>query len=165
MLANVRESDMEKNMSDYLYRFNVKHDKEFNHTLYDETNKISQVVFYSASKAYLDKANTNWIEADAPCIVMMQDKGAEVKFTLADALHSLSTKKITVTVPYLLEENTYEYILGGINPIAGETVVVSKKNDKESTITVYLPDSSDGLKYDYKEQMYAGAPITVTLKK
>ena len=165
MLANVSKDEMDGKLADYISRFHVKHDQSLNHTVYDETNKVSQAVFFSASKAYLDKANTKWIEADAPCIVMMQDEVDYVKLTIVDALHSLSTKQITLTVPILLEEKAYDYVLGGIEPIAGETVVVSRKNDTESTITIHLPDSSDGLKYNYREQMYAGASITVSLKK
>ena len=165
MLANVSRGEMPDKMNDYISRFHVKHNQDLNHTVYDKTNEISQVAFFSASKAFLDEANTEWIEADVPCIVMMQDEVDYVKLTIVDALQSLSTKQITLTVPFLLEEKSYDYVLGGIEPIAGETVVVSRNNDTESLITIYLPDSSDGLKYNYKEQMYAGALITVNLKK
>jgi len=124
--------------------------------------KINQVVFYKQAKVDLD--NNEWLEIDNPAVVMLQDLGKSVKLSLVDALHSLEVSKITLKTSIKLKEKTYTYQFSGIKPQKGENVKVTS-DGKFSTIVVSLPDISDGEFYNYKEQMYAGAPIIIKLKK
>ena len=58
----------------------------------------------------------------------------------------------------------YNYTIGGIYPVEGETVIVSHEG-LGSKIVVEIPDSRDEEKYNYQTILYSGAPITVIIPK
>ena len=80
-----------------------------------------------------------------------------IRFTISAIL------EITINLSELLEEGTYAYSFGGLNSLPGESALVTSDGVTGSTIKVSLPDSSDGAFYEYREKVFAGAPIVLTV--
>ena len=164
LVANASLKDMPKIMKAYQETYFQATEPGKIHTSYQKDKKLAQVVFYKAGKAYLDAAQKNWIEVNKPTIVMTEDGATHFRLSVADPLHSLENEAIQIRVPIALKSGTYQYNFKGIETIKGENIVVSNQNG-ESLITVNLPDSRDGKHYNYREEVLAGAPITIELPK
>ena len=163
MVANVTVGEMPNVLA--AYHANVKNyslDGKY-HAITDSEEQLDQVVFFQPNRASL--ANGKWIEVDKPALVMLKELEHNIRLTLVNPLHDLNTAEITVKIPARLVEGTYTYHLPGISPIPGETATVTSNGSSGSTIVISLPSSGDGFLYGFQEQMYAGAPIVLTLEK
>ena len=161
LIANATLKEMPRLLEQYAKNYQLKTLANC-HVLTDNKTKIDQIIFYKAIRVEIGK--NKWMEVDKPAVVMTQDLGDIIKWTLVDPLHSLNTSEITIKTSEMLKEGPYAYNFPGIKERKGEQAIVTS-NGKSSTIVVSLPDSNDGEFYDYREQMYAGAPIVLTLKK
>ncbi|MFB9056875.1 polysaccharide lyase family 8 super-sandwich domain-containing protein [Mariniflexile ostreae] len=162
LVANVSAKEMPKVLEDYEKQNQIITKEESYHALFNPEQKLKQVVFYKASR--VDFSDKSWVQTNLPALVMMEHLKRTVRLTLVDPLHSLETKSLTVQVSEILKEGEYTYTLPGIKPREGEKAVVTN-NGNYSTITIMLPDNEDGAFYDYREQMYAGAPIVLDIDK
>lgn len=163
MVANVAIGDMPNVLASY--NANVKSyisDGKY-HAITDAEEQLDQVVFFQANRANL--GDGKWIEVDQPALIMLKDLEDDISLTIVNPLHDLTTSEITVKIPETLTEGTYNYSLPGISPIAGESAIVTSNGATGSTIVISLPSSGDGFLYNFQEQMYAGAPIVLTLEK
>ena len=163
MVANVTLGDMSNILSTYITNTKSYISEGNYHAITDAAEALKQVSFYQAGNANLD--NSEFIEVDKPALVMTKESASAIRLTIVDPLHDLNTSEITVKLSEVLKEATYSYNLAGIAPFAGESVVVTSNGTTESTIVMSLPNSGDGLLYNYQEQMYAGSPIVLTLEK
>lgn len=161
LVANAAVEEMPKLLKDY-QKTKIVNAMAQNHMLSDISTKVDQVVFYHPGKVELRAKN--WIEVDNPSIVLIQDLGDIIKLSLVDALHSLDVSEITIKTSIMLKEGIYNYKFSGIEPIEGEKAVVTNIG-AYSKITVDLPDSLDAEYYNFREQMFAGAPIVLSLEK
>ena len=162
LVANVTVEEMPKVLADYEKNNDISVVKTSYHALLNADQNVKQVVFNKASRA--DFSDASWIQSNLPALVMIKNFKDAMRFSLSNPLHSLEHKSITIQVSESLKEGGYTYELPGITPKAGEKVVVTN-HGTHSTITVFLPDHEDGAFYNYREQMYAGAPIVLTLAK
>ncbi|MDO5980043.1 polysaccharide lyase family 8 super-sandwich domain-containing protein [Flavivirga spongiicola] len=163
MVANADLADMPNILSSYMVNTKSYISEGNYHAITNTSENVKQVSFYQATRANLDGGE--FIEVDKPALVMIKELTDDIRLTIVDPLHDLNTSEITVKISEILEEDTYSYNLAGIAPVAGESVVVTSNGTTESTIVISLPDTGDGLLYNYQEQMYAGSPIVLTLKK
>ena len=151
LIANAMLKEMPGLLEQYAKNYQLKTLANC-HILTDSKTKIDQIIFYKATKVEIGK--NKWMEVDKPAVVMTQDLGDIIKWSLVDPLHSLNTSEITIKTSEVLKEGTYDYNFPGIKKRKGEHAIVTS-NGKSSTIVVSLPDSNDGEFYDYREQMYA----------
>ena len=133
------------------------------HALVNAPDKVRQASFYQAGTVNFDA--DSFIESNRPALIMTRELADYLRLTVVDPLHDLTGSSITIGVSDLLAEGEYRYSFGGISPRLGETATVSSDGVSGSTISIALPDESDGPFYDYQEQMFAGAPILLTLRK
>ena len=131
------------------------------HAVYNSGQQWRQLAFFQPGKT--DGPRAEWA-VDKPALVMAVDLGAKIRLSVLDPLHDLDSRTLTLDLPYKLTAGNRNYSFPGIHPRAGETVRVISRG-QGSRVVVALPDSRDGEYYDYREQVYAGAPITVTLDK
>lgn len=162
LVANVSVDDMPKLLADYQKLYQISVAKKSYHALLNSVEKVKQVMFYKASR--VDFSDKSWVQTNLPALVMIKDFKDSIRLSLSNPLHTLDNISITIQISELLKEGDYSYTFPGIKPREGEKVMV-KNHGTYSTITVLLPDSEDGEFYDYREQMYAGAPIVLNLTK
>ena len=159
-VANVSVKEMPELLK--LYSNNTeKLIQEEYHAISFYKEKLRQVVFYKPGTVEFKDYT---ISADIPSLIMVKDLGSEIQLSFTDPLHSLSTSEVTIQISEKLKEGTYNYNFPGIKERKGESAHVVS-NEKGSTITILLPDTKDALLYNYQEQMYAGAPVVLRLKK
>lgn len=161
MVANVTKKQMPAVLKEYVS--NVKNYISANnyHALEFQKEQLKQVVFYQAGTVTLNKYK---VASSHPALIMLKDKGESLELAYSDPLHSLSTSEVTIEISEKLKEGSYTYEFPGIKVSKGETVTVNN-TEEGSAITIQLPDSKDGELYNYKEQLFAGAPIVLTLAK
>ncbi|MCG8306896.1 MAG: polysaccharide lyase beta-sandwich domain-containing protein [Cytophagales bacterium] len=162
LVADVKVDDMPGLLDQYVADFTTHSAGSRYHALYSKKEELGQVVFYKPGRAKLKKQQ--WVETDHPAILMVKDLGKQLRISLVDPLHSLETAEIRIKVSEALRQGIYNYEFPGIKPREGEKVVVTSGGEG-SVIAVSLPDKSDGKFYNYQEQMYAGAPIVITIEK
>ncbi len=163
MLANVTLEEMPDILASYIVNTKSYISDGNYHAITDDKEQVKQATFFKAGRVDLDK--DQWIEVNKPALVMIKEFANDLRLTVVDPLHNLNTSEITIKIPEVLKEGTYNYSLPGIVATVGESARVTTNGTTESTIVVSLPSKGDGLLYNYQEQMYAGAPIIVTLEK
>jgi len=163
MVANVEASDMPAVLTAYKNDYEVLIEPDAYHALVNAPDKVRQASFYQAGTVNFDA--DSFIESNRPALIMTRELADYLRLTVVDPLHDLTGSSITIGVSDLLAEGEYRYSFGGISPRLGETATVSSDGVSGSTISIALPDESDGPFYDYQEQMFAGAPILLTLRK
>lgn len=162
LVANVMFDEMQNVMAAYHTRvINYSLEGKY-HAISDSHELLDQVVFFQPNRANL--SDGKWIEVDQPALVMIKDLEDDIRLTIVNPMHDLNTSEITIKIPEILTEGSYNYSLPGISPIPGETATVTS-SAAGSIIVIALPSSGDGFLYDFQEQMYAGAPIVLTMKK
>ncbi|TNJ46022.1 hypothetical protein KFZ70_09460 [Tamlana fucoidanivorans] len=162
LLAGVEVGDMQNALDSYLLDLKTYYLKDKYHALISNKHNLMQIVFFDSARAKLE--NDTWVEADKPALVMIKDLSSAIRLSVTDPMHNLESDKITLKVPFKLKPGSYEYNFSGIQQQRGENVLVTQ-SDKESIITINLPDKNDGSFYSYREELYAGAPIVLVLEK
>ncbi|WP_161603020.1 polysaccharide lyase family 8 super-sandwich domain-containing protein [Pedobacter arcticus] len=163
MVANVTLQEMPDVLASYIANTQIYSADGNYHAVTDGVEQLKQVTFFQANRVNFDDGK--WIEVDKPALVMTKEFESDLRLTVLNPLHSLSTSEITVKIPQVLKAGTYNYSLPGVSRIAGESARVTTNGTTESTIVVSLPSTGDGILYNYQEQVYAGAPIVITLQK
>lgn len=161
MVANVSASDMPEVLAAYQRDNKAFIEAGAFHAITNSRKNIRQVSFYQAGRA--EMGNAGFIEVDEPALVMIRSFSQELRVAIVDPLHDLSTSEITIKLPDLLAEGSYTYSFGGLQSRPGESALVTSDGVTGSIIKVSLPDSSDGAFYEYREKVFAGAPIVLTL--
>lgn len=160
-VANVSADEMPKLLESYVNNTEILVTPKSYHAMSLKNENLKQVVFYESGT--VDFKNYT-ISTNKPSLIIVKDMGKQVQLSFSDPLHSLDSSEVTIQISEQLKEGTYTYNFPGIKEKIGETAIV-KSNNEGATITISLPDRKDGLFYNYQEQMYAGAPIVLTLKK
>jgi chondroitin AC lyase len=161
-VANASVNEMSNLLESYVKNSETVLLKDSCHGISNADEKVKQAVFYKAGTLQF----TNYsITTDKPSLVMVKDLGTQIRLSFSDPLHSLENSKVVLHISEKLKEGKYSYNFPGIYPRKGETAEVTSAGLNLSKIVISLPDTSDGLLYDYKEQLYAGAPIVLTLDK
>jgi len=163
MVANATLENMPTILSEYTKNTTHIISEGNYHAIKNTSEDLIQINFFQATNA--DLGGNDFIEVDKPALIMVKKTPDNIKLTIVDPLHDLNTSEITVKVSEVLKEGTYSYNLLAPLATVGESVFVTSNGTTESTIVISLPDSSDGMLYNYQEQMYAGAPIVLILEK
>jgi len=161
MVANVSAEDLEQLLQNYIESTQISVKPNVHHAVFLEKQGITQVMFFQPGDVTFKSKS---ITSTHPVLLMIKDLGNQMEITLTDPLHSLKTDEITISITGNLKEGTYGYNFQGIKPRKGESVVVKNELNK-SIIKVQMPDAKDGKFYNYKEEMYAGAPIVLRINK
>jgi hypothetical protein len=164
LVANASLKDMPKALKNYQAEYRIISEPAKTHALYNTNNKLAQIAFFEAGKIVLDKAKKDWIEVNQSIILMKEEVKDGLIVSVCDPLHSLETKTVEITIPQQLKAGTYQYDIKGIETIEGENVIV-KTNQQGSTLVVHLPDHEDGVTYNHREAVLAGAPIVIEIPK
>tara|TARA_R110001592_G_scaffold363328_1_gene684163 strand:+ start:34324 stop:37278 length:2955 start_codon:yes stop_codon:yes gene_type:complete len=162
LVANVNVEDMSQVLDNYKKTNHVIVNEQSYHALYNQQQDLKQIMFYKAGR--VDFTDASWVQTNLPALVMIKNFKDSIRLTVTNPLHSLDHKSIIIKVSEILKEGDYSYKFPGIKPIESEKAVVTN-NEIYSTITVFLPDNEDGEFYNYKEKLYAGAPIVLNLDK
>lgn len=162
LVANVSLNDMPQLLENYKNTNYIDVNDQSFHVLFNKEKNVKQVMFYKASRVGF--VDNSWVQTNLPALVMLEDFKNSLRLTLTDPLHSLDNKSISIQISEILKEGTYFYNFPGIKSTQGEKAVVTN-DGSYSTITVSLPDNQDGAFYNYREQMFAGAPIVLNLQK
>ena len=161
LLADVSEEVMEDQLKLYLKNHELSLKPDASHAIYLKEQGVKQVMFFKKGTVVLDKYE---ISSDQPSLLMLADKGSQLEISVLDPLHSLKTTELTITVPEKLKEGTYRYSFQGIKPMLAEYATVVNQGEK-SFVKIQLPDTRDSELYNYREEMYAGAPIVLKIDK
>ena len=164
MIADVEKQAMSTLLATYQQDYSVIANSGVSHAVFDRSKKLVEATFYEASTIELKENQEDWIRTDKPAILIREELEDNIQLSVVDPLHDLSSTSIEIEISQELEPGVYNYDFKGIEIIEGETATVTTL-DKGSKITIELPDSSDGMKYGYRETMLAGAPLTLMLPK
>ena len=160
VIPNVTADQTAKFASTFITRLKIVSSEDVQAT-YDSKLSMVQAVFQKSRSVTIGGIT---LSVDAPAIVQLQKKDDQWCFVVADPLHDLNRKSITVTVNKILKAGTYSYKTQGMESehVACQTAVV-KTNGNDSTITVNIPDSADAEHYALRQEIYADMPAFVTI--
>jgi len=162
LVANATQAEMPGLLTEYSAHYFINREPGISHVAFDTDKKVAEASFFTASTAYLNEDESDWIKVNKPAIVIREELEGAVKISFTDPLHDLNSTSIEIEIPNNLTPGVYYYNIKGIELITGETATVSSTVNG-SKVVINLPDGSDGPYYNYKEAVLAGAPISVSI--
>jgi chondroitin AC lyase len=128
----------------------------------DSSLQLFQAVFYEAGSIAF--GDNDWIEVDRPALVQLRPSEAGWELVVTDPMHDPQNEQLVVKTSINLKPGRYSYTLPGVHPRAGESAVVSRK-DEVTTVVVELPDHRDDKRLGYQGALYNGAPLHLRIPK
>jgi len=160
MVPNMTAAEMPAYVTDLTNRVEIVANGSGVQGIYDSSLELLQVAFYSAGTAQ----TTGGLEvsSDRAALVQMRKVAGDWVLCATDPLHEYAATEINLQISEPLTTGSYCYNLPGIYPMAGESVAVSLAVSGVS-IRVDLPDAANDAAYNYQGELYAGAPLLVTI--
>lgn len=159
-IPNAKESEMEKEINDIIKNFSFLLADSI-HGVYSQKENIYQFAFFKPGKV---KLNSIEIISDDVAMIMLQENNNEWILSIGNPQPDGKKQTIRFITNANLTEGLYKYQLGGIYPIAGETVSI-KRIENMTEVIAEIPDIRDEIKYNYQSDLYAAAPITIKISK
>lgn len=160
MLPNVPAKEMNATVKSLLKDYTFATEKTKAHAI-KIGNKNIQAAFFEPCEISVGGIT---VRAHDVSQFMLRESSDSYILSASNPAPDDSRTSLTFTTSKILPAGVYNYTIGGIYPVEGETVIVSHEG-LGSKIVVEIPDSRDEEKYNYQTILYSGAPITVIIPK
>ncbi|RIH63944.1 silent information regulator protein Sir2 [Mariniphaga sediminis] len=158
-VPNVSADEMPLLAARYANELNCNLTNDSIHAIYDQTEKITQIAFFKAGKI---TQNGKTFECDNTAMVMLKENHGNWTIAVGDPTADVYKKQITLHLSVPLKEGKYTYTVPGIYPRDGEYATV-KREGKNSSIVIELPDTRDEAYYNYQSALYSGVPVVLEI--
>lgn len=160
VVPNITAAEMPAYLADLQANMEVVSNGNNVQGIYDHTLGVVQIAFHAAGTATTSTGLQ--VSADRAALVQLRRNGDQWELAVTDPTHGDQAGVINLTLNAPLKAGTYAYTLPGIYPRPGESVQVTNISNGVA-VAVNLPDSTNDASYDYQAELYAGAPICVTI--
>ena len=160
MVPNVTAAQMPAYVADLTNRVEIVANGGGVQGIRDTSLELVQLAFYGAGSATLSTGKT--ISVDRSAMVQLREVGENWQLCVTDPQHAYAATEINLQISEALTPGIYDYDLPGIYPRAGESMEVTASGGGVD-VKVLLPDSSNDATYNYQAELYAGAPILMSI--
>lgn len=159
-VPNAESEDMDKLMKEVIKDLELSYTDKA-HTAYSHREGISQYAFFEPCTA---TAGNITMTSEDIAMVMLQENQNDWLLSIGNPAPDGKKQTLRFTTDAKLPEGIYNYNVGGVYPMEGETVEI-RRIDGKTEITANIPDMTDEKKYRYQSDLYAATPIIVRIAK
>lgn len=161
MLPNIGKEEMPERVKEVLKDLEFAQQVSAAHAVYSAKDKTWQYAFFQPGTISIGKIE---VSSEDVAQIMLRDNGDNWTLSVNNPMPDGQKQTLSFNLSTKLSEGTYNYQVGGVYPIEGETVTVTT-NGKGSKVTVELPDARDAAYYNYQSDLYAATPIIINIPK
>lgn len=161
LIPNITKEEMPGRVKAIESEWKFKQQAGAAHAVYSKNDKIRQYAFF---KPGIIAVGDLEVSSQDIAQIMLRDNGDNWTLAVNNPAPDGQKQTLSFTVSTRLLQGTYNYQVGGIYPMEGETVTITPEGNG-SRVTVEIPDSRDAAQYNYQSDLYAATPIVVTIPK